>query len=94
MIWQDIWRLLMNRGASSWELLQNIIPEGAVRHQEMAFSPEAARRCLKGRGAVRVHGGGFAETLQAYVPNEMTESFRFSMEAVLGNGCCMFVNVG
>ena len=86
--------LVNESGTSSWELLQNVTPEGASKHQEMAFALAAARRLLEGKGAVRVHGGGFAGTLQAYVPVDMTEDFRRGIEAVLGEGSCLFVNIG
>ena len=86
--------LVKESGRSSWEILQNVIPSGAVKHQEMAVSLAVAERNLKGRGAVRVHGGGFAGTIQAYVPLDMVEEFREQTEAVLGEGSCIFVNVG
>jgi galactokinase len=44
-------------------------------------------------GAVRVHGGGFAGTLQAYVPTEALSSFRERTEAVLGQGCCHVLTI-
>ena len=81
-------------GRSSWELLQNVIPEGAAEHQEMAFALAMAEKNLRGKGAVRVHGGGFAGTIQAYVPLDQKEMFQSSMEAVLGKGSCIFVTVG
>ena len=85
--------LVNESGESSWKLLQNVIPEGAAQHQEMAVALETARRNLGKRGAVRVHGGGFAGTLQAYVPIDMTEEFRKKMESVLGKNCCLLVNI-
>ena len=86
--------LVRESGRSSWELLQNVIPETATTHQEMAVALAIAERNLKGRGACRVHGGGFAGTIQAYVPNDLVEEFRCSTEAVLGEGSCIFVNIG
>ena len=86
--------LVRESGRSSWELLQNVIPETATNHQEMAVALAIAEKNLKGRGACRVHGGGFAGTIQAYVPNDLTEEFRLSTEAVLGEGSCIFVNIG
>ena len=83
--------LVNESGDSSWKLLQNVIPEGATKHQEMAFALELVRRLLKGNGAVRVHGGGFAGTLQASVPCGMADAFRREIEAVLGEGSCIFI---
>ena len=52
-----------------------------------------AERLLEGRGAVRVHGGGFAGTAQAFVPLENLEKFKTGMEAVLGEGSCCAVTI-
>jgi len=84
--------LVNESGRSSWQLLQNVIPEGQSFHQEMALALAVARRSLGGRGAVRVHGGGFAGTIQAYVPVDMKEEFRASVEAVLGADSCIFAH--
>ncbi len=75
-------------GFSSQNLLQNVIPTGATAHQEVALALALARHLLGGRGACRVHGGGFAGTIQAFVPNDMLADFRAGMEAVLGTGAC------
>lgn len=55
-------QLVKESGRSSWELLQNITPAGAVEAQDMAIALEAAEIALNGKGACRVHGGGFAGT--------------------------------
>ena len=75
-------------GFSSQNLLQNVIPTGATAHQEVALALALARHLLGGRGACRVHGGGFAGTIQAFVPDDLLEGFRAGMEAVLGQGAC------
>ena len=86
-------RLVSQSGRASWMLLQNVIPEGATEHQELAFSLALAEHLLKGRGAVRVHGGGFAGTIQAFVPEDMLDSFRSGIEAVLGTGSCHVLSI-
>ena len=75
-------------GNASWELLQNITPLGATAHQEMAFTLALCRKLLGGEGAVRVHGGGFAGTVLAFVPNDGFGDFKAAVEAKLGVGCC------
>ena len=75
-------------GFSSQNLLQNVIPTGATAHQDVALALALARHLLGGRGACRVHGGGFAGTIQAFVPDDMLEDFRAGMETVLGDGSC------
>ena len=80
--------LVKASGLSSWTLLQNIAPTGAVKEQAMAVALAVAERALKGRGACRVHGGGFAGTIQAFVPLELLDGFREQVESVLGTGSC------
>lgn len=81
-------RVVNESGFSSQNLLQNVIPTGATAHQEVALALGLARHLLGSRGACRVHGGGFAGTIQAFVPNDMLDDFRSRMEAVLGAGSC------
>lgn len=48
---------------------------------------------LNGRGAYRVHGGGFAGTVQAFVPVDMLEEFKNGIERVLGEGSCHVLSI-
>ncbi len=73
-------------GLSSWRLLQNVIPPEDSDHQALAAALALAERLLNSRGACRVHGGGFAGTLLAFVPNDMLEYFQTRMEQLLGAG--------
>ena len=86
-------KLVKESGNSSWEYLQNITPAGAVKHQEVAVALALCDTYLKGQGAYRVHGGGFAGTVQAFVPIEMLEYFKTSVEAVLGENSCHVLNI-
>ena len=81
-------QLITESGHSSWECLQNVSPAGAVKHQAVAITIAVAKRILGGRGAVRVHGGGFAGTVQAFVPVDMVAEFKQKTEAFLGNDAC------
>ena len=85
--------LVNESGRSSWVYLQNVVPTGATRHQELAVSLALAARLLNGRGACRVHGGGFAGTIQAFVPLDLLDSFKAGMEAVLGEGSCQVLSI-
>ncbi|MGN0662906.1 MAG: galactokinase [Faecalibacterium sp.] len=90
----DAFLALVNEsGRSSWEYLQNVIPAGYKEHQEVAVTIAAAKHLLGGRGAVRVHGGGFAGTAQAFVPLDMLDTFKAGMEAVLGEGRCHVLSI-
>ena len=84
---------VMASGRSSWNLLQNVVPNGETRHQNMAVALAVTDQLLAGKGAYRVHGGGFAGTIQAFVPNEQLDSFRKELEHILGAGCCHVLNV-
>ena len=86
-------RLVNESGHSSWEYLQNVIPAGYKEHQEMGVTIAAAKHYLNGKGAVRVHGGGFAGTAQAFVPVEMLADFKAHMEAILGEGRCHVLSI-
>ena len=85
--------LVEQSGRSSWELLQNITPAGAVQEQAMAVALTVAERALGGRGACRVHGGGFAGTIQAFVPLDELEAFRAETEKALGSGSCHVLSI-
>ena len=75
-------------GLSSWTLLQNVTPAGYIEKQDMAFTLALCQQLLAGEGAVRVHGGGFAGTALAFVPNDKFDGFKVGIEAVLGDGHC------
>ena len=79
--------LVRASGLSSWRYLQNVAPTGSLS-QPMAVTLAVCERLLAGQGACRVHGGGFAGTIQAYVPLSMAESFRAEMERILPTCSC------
>ena len=80
-------------GRASWMLLQNVIPRGYAEHQDMAITLALCTKLLQGRGAVRIHGGGFAGTALAFVPNDSFEQFKAGVEAVLGEGHCHLLQI-
>ena len=86
-------RLVKESGHSSWMYLQNVVPAGYTDHQEMAIALALCDQLLQGRGAYRVHGGGFAGTVQAFVPNDLLESFRAGIDAALGEGACHVLSI-
>ena len=86
-------RLIKESGFSSWMYLQNVIPAGYKEHQEMGVALALCEKYLQGRGAYRVHGGGFAGTVQAFVPFELLESFRAGIDAALGEGACHVLSI-
>ena len=86
-------QLVNKSGRSSWMYLQNITPAGAVQHQEMALALAMCDTLLNSKGAFRVHGGGFAGTVQAFVPMELLEQFRSGMEEIFGSGSCHVLSI-
>ena len=90
---QTFLALIRASGLSSWRYLQNVVPAGYTHHQEVAFALAMAERLLDGRGACRVHGGGFAGTVQAFVPLDMLDGFKAEMERILGGGSCHVLTV-
>ena len=71
-------------GDSSWKLLQNVYAR--PNEEQMAMGIELSRRFLGGDGAQRVHGGGFAGTIQAYVPMGRLPAYIGMIEAAFGPG--------
>ena len=86
-------RLVSSSGKSSALYLQNVIPTGQTANQELMLTIALSERILGGRGAVRVHGGGFGGTAQAFVPLDMVDAFKSRVEAVLGEGACHILSV-
>ena len=86
-------QLMKESGFSSWTALQNVIPTGATCNQAVAIALALCKRLLGGKGGYRVHGGGFAGTVQAFVPFEILESFRAGIDGVLGEGACHVLSI-
>lgn len=85
--------LVKESGLSSAQHLQNVVPTGNTTHQELMVTLALCEEILQGRGAVRVHGGGFGGTAQAFVPVDLLETFRARTEAVLGAGSCHVLSI-
>ena len=86
-------KLIKESGYSSYMYLQNVIPAGYKQHQDVAVALALCEHYLRGKGAYRVHGGGFAGTVQAFVPFEILESFRAGIDGVLGEGACHVLSI-
>jgi len=85
--------LIRESGFSSWMYLQNVIPAGYVRQQPVAVALGLCEHYLHGKGAYRVHGGGFAGTVQAFVPFELLDAFRAGIDGALGEGACHVLSI-
>lgn len=80
-------------GHSSYEYLQNTCVEGSVKNQAVNVALSLCDVLLGGRGAHRVHGGGFAGTVQAFVPLDMLETFHTAIDAAIGEGSCHVLSI-
>lgn len=76
--------LVRQSGLSSWTLLQNITSPQRPSEQSLALGLAASEKILQGKGACRVHGGGFAGTIQAFVPNELLAKYLATMNHLFG----------
>ena len=85
--------LVKQSGYSSYMYLQNVIPAGYKQHQDVAVALALCEHFLDGRGAYRVHGGGFAGTVQAFVPMDLLSVFRTGIDAALGEGACHVLSI-
>ncbi len=80
-------------GRSSATRLQNVFACSNPSEQGLSLALAVSEKLLAGKGAWRVHGGGFAGTIQAFVPVEMLEEYRSAMEAVFGEGTCHVLSI-
>ena len=85
---------ILASGRSSFCYLQNVYTTKNLTEQGLSLALCLAERYLSGaRAAFRVHGGGFAGTIQAFVPNNMAEGFRALMDGAFGEGSCLILNI-
>ncbi len=85
--------LVGESGRSSHMYLQNVFPLGATMRQDVGVVLALCDEFLSGHGAFRVHGGGFAGTVQAFVPLGILPTFKEKMEGVLGAGRCHVLSI-
>jgi galactokinase len=80
--------LVIESGRSSWMLCQNCYSCSNVEEQGIALALAVSRDTLVGSGAWRVHGGGFAGTIQAFVPTDLIDPYLEQMRAIFGGDSC------
>lgn len=86
-------QLLIESGRSSFLYNQNVYAPKNPEEQGLSVALALAEHLLRGRGAYRVHGGGFAGTIQAFVPAYLTPEFSAQMDAVFGPGACQALSI-
>ena len=81
-------KTICSSGLSSYMYNQNVYSPSNPTEQKLSVALCISQELLEGKGAYRVHGGGFAGTIQAFVPNEILDEYKAAMEAVFGEGKC------
>lgn len=90
---EEFLRLVNESGNSSYDYLQNLYSTSNVGEQGLCLAIALTKKFLGGRGACRVHGGGFAGTVQCYIPNELFDGYKKYIEAVFGEGSCCKLSI-
>ncbi len=85
--------LVTQSGHSSYMYLQNVYPSSQPHNQAVSILLSTCERLLDGKGAYRVHGGGFAGTVQAFVPNDRLEYFKEEIEKIVGDNKCYVLKI-
>ena len=85
--------MVIASGRSSFQRLQNVFATINPQEQGLSLALALTEKLLAGEGAWRVHGGGFAGTIQAYVPLARLDEYRAAMEKVFGKGACYVLSV-
>ena len=86
-------RLVIESGFSSYLYNQNVFTSKRPKNQPLSLALLVSEEILRGRGAWRVHGGGFAGTIQAFVPLDMLDSYANAMRALFGDDACYVLNI-
>lgn len=89
----DFLRISKNSGRSSFQYLQNVYSPSNPSEQGLSLALSLASKALEHRGAYRVHGGGFAGTIQAFVPDDLLENYLKIMSNVFGKDSCYVLNI-
>jgi galactokinase len=80
--------MVVDSGFSSYMYNQNVYPVNNIKEQGVSLALALSELVLNGKGAWRVHGGGFAGTIQAFVPQNLLDKYISTLEHVFGNGSC------
>ena len=90
---EDFLNMVNASGQSSYDYLQNLYSTSAVNEQGLSLAIALTKQFLNGKGACRVHGGGFAGTIQCYIPTERLADYKQMIEKAFGEGSCSVLNI-
>lgn len=86
-------KLTIESGLSSYLYNQNVYACSAPLSQPLSLALAVSEELLKGKGAWRVHGGGFAGTIQAFVPDELLDEYKNTMNSIFGSDACYVLSI-
>lgn len=89
----DFLSMIQESGDSSYKYLQNVYTNTDVQNQSMSIALAVSSQVLGEQGVCRVHGGGFAGTIQAFVKNAYVETYRQKLDQIFGEGACHVLKV-
>lgn len=84
---------VIESGQSSFMYNQNVFTPRLPKEQPIALALQITEHMLRGKGAWRVHGGGFAGTIQAFVPNDCLAAYQAEMERIFGVNTCYVLSI-
>mgnify|MGYP003293857455 CR=1 FL=1 len=90
---EEFKKYIRKSGESSFKYLQNVFATKSVENQSVSLALAFSEKFIKDRGVVRVHGGGFAGTIQAFVADEIVKDFKKYMETFFGPASCYILHI-
>jgi len=90
---ENFLKVIRASGDSSWKYLQNIYVSGSKKEQSLGLALALSEHIIGARGACRVHGGGFAGTIQAFVPDDLLDIYKAEIEKVFGRDSCKVLKI-
>lgn len=90
---EEFKNIITESGFSSYMYNQNVFSAKQPLSQPVSLALAASDYILRGKGAWRVHGGGFAGTIQAFVPTELLDTYKTTLESIFGEGACYVLNI-
>ena len=86
-------KVVKESGDSSYKFLQNVYANCDVQNQSVSIGLAMSEKIIGRNGVCRVHGGGFAGTIQAFVKDEFVTAYKTEIERVFGKGSCHVLKV-
>ena len=88
-------RLITESGNSSFKFLQNVYSTSSVHEQGISLGLALTEQFISktGKGACRVHGGGFAGTIQCFLPLDSVDDYKIFIEKTFGEGSCFLLKI-